>query len=86
MANRVMKSFRFDEDYIYDLRVISDDLGITETAAIELCIDWAFKSGLIYGLENVRKRDGKVNVKRILEEATSGGEITSEVRSQLWQA
>lgn len=86
MANRVMKSFRFNEDSIYDLRVIADDLGITETAALELCIDWAFKSGMVYGLENVRNRDGKINVRRLVDRATSGGEITNEVRTQMWQA
>lgn len=81
-----MKSYRFDNDTIYDLRVIADDLGITETAAIELCIDWAFKSGMVYGIENVRKRDGRVNVRRLVDRATVGGEITNEVRAQMWQA
>lgn len=81
-----MKSYRFDDDTIYDLKVIAEDLGITETAAISLCVDWAFKSGMVYGLENVRKRDGRVNVRRVIDCATSSGEITNEVRAQIWQA
>lgn len=86
MANKVMKSFRLAEDSIYDLKVIADDLGITETAAIELCLDWAFKSGMVYAIEAVRKRDGRVNVRRTVDNATSGGEITNEVRAQMWMA
>lgn len=79
MASK-MKSFRFSEDYAYDLRNIAQALEVTETAALELCIEWFYQSGARFALESV-----DTPLKRTMRNACQDGEISQLVHSKTRQ-
>lgn len=82
---KTMKSYRFSDDTCADLKLIAAKLGCNETQAIEICIEWAYKSGFVYAMELTKPNTSKSTM-RLLDGATESGEITSCVRAQIWGA
>lgn len=80
---KTMKSYRFSDDTCADLKLIASKFGCTETQAIEACIEWAYKSGFVYAIEETQSEKSKM---RLLDEATQDGEITSTVRAKIFSA
>lgn len=84
---RQMKSFRFSEDYAYDLKNIAQALDMTETAALELCIEWFYQSGAKDALQNIhRNLSPEKSLNRTVQSACKDGEISCTVRAKTWQA
>lgn len=86
MANKQMKSYRMSEDVLFELQEIADGLGINQTEALELVIDWFYQSPTLSALENLKKRDGVVLPRVVLGKIVKDEELRSVLFAKAWQA
>lgn len=86
MSKKLMKSYRVSEDVLFELESIANGLGLSQTEALELAIDWFYQSPMLSSLERVRNRDGVVHPRVLLGKIVKDDELESVISFKTWTA
>lgn len=87
MANtKQMKSFRLSDDAMFYLDASSRNLGVSQTEAVEIALEWLYNSGAVAAYELTRfPSEKKMSPRCFLGDMELRGDIASLLREHAWK-
>lgn len=75
------KTFRLSEECVDELLHASIAFGMTETATLELCVQWIYESGLYWEIQESMRRT-EIDPRALVKLAMHDGEIMEAVKAK----
>lgn len=84
-TTKQMKSFRLSDDAMFYMDATARNLGVSQTEAVELALEWLYNSGAVAALETAQLRDEKMSPRGFLGDMELRGDIASLLRERAWK-
>lgn len=84
-TTKQMKSFRLSDDAMFYMDATARNLGVSQTEAVELALEWLYNSGAVAAVGTAQLRNEKMSPRGFLGDIELREEIDTLLRRHAWK-